>query len=188
MIKGLVRVSRFMASGSDSASEESGRRRHLVSTAAPGVTSVTRAVVRGVVGGFIATTVMTLYRIPVFRALPPTAEFWAKFVGSGEAEQYPIEGLLLHFGYGGAAGGLFGLAFGRLSFETDVEKVRSGIFAGLGFGLLLSVFGTRVVFDRLLDEDLETDEALVFHVGHAIYGLTLGTWLSSREAVGEVYE
>jgi hypothetical protein len=27
---------------------------------------------------------------------------------------------------------------------------------------------------------LDADERLVFHVGHLVYGLTLGTWLGSR--------
>jgi len=42
---------------------------------------VVRGLIRGVVGGLIATVLMTLYRFPVFRALPPTADFWAKYVG-----------------------------------------------------------------------------------------------------------
>jgi len=29
---------------------------------------------------------------------------------------------------------------------------------------------------------------VIFHVGHVIYGLTLGTWIGFRERKGEVYE
>ncbi len=71
--------------------------------------NVFRAMIRGVVDGLITTGLMTLYRFPLFRALPPTAEFWATFVRGGEPEQYPIAGLLLHFLYGGVAGGAFGV-------------------------------------------------------------------------------
>lgn len=146
------------------------------------------AAVRGVVGGLLGTTVMTLYRIPVFRALPPTAEFWAEYVGPGDAEQYWTQGLALHVLYGGAAGGVFGLLFSRLEFETEGERRLGGIGCGLGYGVALSAFGTRVVFPVLLDEELDPEERLVFHVGHVLYGLTLGTWLPAGERLGDVYE
>jgi hypothetical protein len=150
--------------------------------------STVRATVRGIVGGLVATVLMTLYRFPLFRALPPTAEFWAMYVGGGEPEEYFSEGLVLHFLYGGVAGGLFGAAFSRLLFRSERDRRLAAIGLSLGYGLVLSVFGTRVVFKRLLDETLEPDEGIVFHVGHAIYGLTLGTWLSSRARTGEMYD
>jgi hypothetical protein len=28
--------------------------------------------------------------------------------------------------------------------------------------------------------DLDADEALIFHVGHAIYGIALGAWVGSN--------
>lgn len=149
--------------------------------------SVVQAAVRGLLGGLIATAVMTVYRFPLFRALPPTSEFWATYVG-GEPEQYPLAGLVLHFLYGGVAGGVFGLVFGQFRFRSERDRRLASIVLSLGYGLVLSVFGTRVVFRHLLDEELEPDELAVFHVGHVIYGLTLGTWLSSRERAGEVYE
>lgn len=131
---------------------------------------------------------MTLYRFPVFRALPPTAEFWARHVGGGDAEAYPGVGLLLHFLYGGAAGRLFGVGSGRIEFPSARQRELATIGVVLAYGLALSVFGTRVVFDRLLDEELEPSEAVIFHVGHVIYGLPLGTWVSADERRGEVYE
>ncbi|MFC4440055.1 MULTISPECIES: DUF6789 family protein [Natrialbaceae] len=146
-----------------------------------------RAVIRGVKGGFIATAVMTLYRLPIFRALPPTAEFWARFVGDEEAEQYPLHGLVLHFLYGAGAGGVFGPVFAVIDRQTSLDRERLGLITGLAYGFVLSVFGHRVIFVYVLDRELEEDEALVFHVGHAIYGLTLGTWFGSHERFGEVY-
>lgn len=147
-----------------------------------------RGAVRGVVGGVIATAMMTLYRFPLFRALPPTAEFWATFVRGGEPEQYPVAALVLHFAYGGAAGGVFGLAFSQLSFRTERGRRLWALGLSLAYGLALSVFGSRVLLSRLLGEELEPDERAIFHVGHVIYGLTLGTWMSSRERAGDVYE
>lgn len=149
---------------------------------------VFRGMIQGIVGGLVATVLMTLYRFPLFRALPPTAEFWAMYIAGGEPEEYPGAGLVLHFLYGSAAGGLFGIGFSLLDFRSERSRRLGAIGLTFGYGLLLSVFGTRVVFRRLLDEELEPDEAAVFHVGHVIYGLTLGTWLSSRERSGDVYE
>ncbi|MFW5905428.1 MAG: hypothetical protein ACOCUO_01110 [archaeon] len=149
---------------------------------------VLRGLVQGVVGGLIATVLMTLYRFPVFRALPPTADFWAKYVGNGDPESYPGPGLILHFLYGGAAGGLFGAAINALDLHREGEGGRSVIGLSLAYGLALSGFGTRFVFRHLLDEELETDEAVIFHVGHVMYGLTLGTWMSFSDRSGEVYE
>lgn len=67
---------------------------------------------RGATGGFVATVVMTVFRSPVFRALPPTAEFWAQYVGGGPAEEYTIAGLALHLFYGTAAGTVLGVVYG----------------------------------------------------------------------------
>ena len=147
-----------------------------------------RAMVRGVGGGLIATVLMTLYRFPLFRALPPTAEFWATFVRGGEPEQYPIAGLLLHFLYGGVGGGVFGVGFSKINFKSERHRRLGAIGLSMVYGLALSVFGTQVIFKRLLGKELEPDEGAVFHVAHVIYGLTLGTWMSSRERLGEVYE
>ncbi len=150
--------------------------------------NVLRAMIRGIGGGLIATGLMTLYRFPLFRALPPTAEFWATFVRGGEPEQYPIAGLLLHFLYGGVAGGVFGVGFSLIAFTNERDRRLGAIGLSAVYGLALSVFGTQVIFKRMLGKELEPDEGVVFHVAHVIYGLTLGTWMSSRERPGEVYE
>lgn len=150
--------------------------------------SLLRGVLRGVIGGLTATALMTLYRFPLFRALPPTAEFWAMFVRKGDPEQYPVAGLILHFLYGGTAGGLFGFVFGLIDFRTERDRRLGAILLSLVYGLLLSVFGSRILLNRLLEEDMGPDERAVFHVGHVVYGLALGTWLSSPERAGEVYE
>jgi energy-coupling factor transporter ATP-binding protein EcfA2 len=129
----------------------------------------------------------TLFNV-IAGALPPTSDFWAKYVGSGDAEAYPPIGLLLHFLYGGTAGGLFGAGISLLNFRNERERRLGVLGLSLVYGLALSVFGTRFLFPYLLDEELESDETVIFHVGHVIYGLTLGTWIGFRERKGEVYE
>lgn len=131
---------------------------------------------------------MTLYRVPIFRGLPPTAEFWAHYVGHGDAEDYPIQGLVLHLLYGVVAGGVFGPLFAVVSRRYPAHREPLSVVCGAGYSLVLSLVGTRIIFRRVLDRGLAPDHALVFHVGHLIYGLTLGTWLGSREPLGDVYE
>ena len=150
--------------------------------------NVLHAMIRGVIGGLIATGLMTIYRFPLFRALPPTAEFWATFVGGGEPEEYPVVGLLLHVLYGSVGGAVFGAGFSLINFKSERDRRLGALALSTVYGLALSVFGTQVIFKRLLGKELEPDEEAVFHVAHVIYGLTLGTWMISRERIGEVYE
>jgi hypothetical protein len=142
----------------------------------------------GVTGGIVATAVMTVYRLPVFHGLPPTSEFWAQYVGSEDADAYPLQGLVLHFAYGAGAGAVFGAVFALVEDRLPLSREVSGVLGGVAYSLLLSVFGSRLVFERLLDQELDGESALVFHLGHVIYGLALGTWLSTRESVENVYD
>jgi hypothetical protein len=146
-----------------------------------------RRVVEGAKGGLVATLVLTAYRLPVSHALPPTAQFWSKFVAGGDPQDHTVPALVLHLLYGLGAGALFGAVFpdretthretaGRRTARSEVV----GLISAVGYGLALSVFGERVVLGRVLGMDLDADERLVFHVGHLVYGLTLGTWLGSR--------
>lgn len=143
--------------------------------------SITRAVLNGVIGGLLATVTMTIYRLPIARSLPPTEEFWEQY-GPGDADGGPLIALLLHLGYGTGGGIAFGAVFARLIPEGSSEGKREATSIGLGllYGAVLSLFGSRVLLSRVLGMDLDPDEVLVFHVSHAIYALTLGTWVGSR--------
>lgn len=143
--------------------------------------SLLRGVLNGAIGGLLATVTMTIYRLPIARSLPPTEEFWEQY-GPGDAEGGPLIALLLHLGYGTGGGIAFGAAFARLvpDFDSDGKRETTSIGLGLLYGGLLSLFGSRVLLSRVLGMDLDPDEVLVFHVSHAIYALTLGTWVGSR--------
>jgi hypothetical protein len=148
------------------------------------VRSVARTVANGALGGLVGTLAMTAYRLPLFKGLPPTAEFWAQYLGDGAPSSYPLQALALHFGYGAAAGGVLGLALARTGENAGERDDRVILLAGVAYALVLSAFGNRVLLQRLLDVDLEADERLVFHVGHVVYGLALGTWLGTAGAIG----
>lgn len=130
---------------------------------------------------------MTVYRLPVFRGLPPTAEFWARYVGGGDVDQHFVPGLVLHILYGIVGGAAYGLLASVPTVDDHTESERVSVLRGLVYGLCLSAFGSRVVFVRLLGRELQSEDALVFHVGHAIYGVTLGTFVAASESPGDVY-
>lgn len=141
-----------------------------------------RALVTGAVGGFLATVTMTVYRLPIARSLPPTGPFWAQY-GPGDQEgPGTAVPLLLHLAYGVGAGAAFAALFARAAPDAaaDARRESRGLALAVPYGLVLSLFGSRVLLRRMLDIELETDEALVFHVGHVVYALTLGSWVGSR--------
>lgn len=158
------------------------------SSASSPATPRVRQIRDGAVGGFVATLVMTAYRLPISRSLPPTARFWALYVAGGDEDDYPVPALVLHLLYGTVAGAVFGAAGAlvgrddRTATDPDEEARREevGLLAGVSYALALSWVGERVLLRGLLGMDPERDESLVFHVGHAVYGLTLGTWVGSR--------
>lgn len=149
---------------------------------------LSRWAANGAIGGLLATVVMTAYRMPVSTSLPPTAEFWARYVARGDAGDHPVAAVLLHLGYGSAAGSAFGVLYRALGWNTVRDRVREPAGIGLGafYGVALSVFGTRVVLTRLLSMDLDATEALVFHVGHLVFGLSLGSWIAARSPAGDI--
>lgn len=150
--------------------------------------SIPYVVGRALEGGLFATVVMTAFRLPILRSLPPTANFWAKYVGNGHPEEYHGIGLLLHLGYGAGAGAVFGLLYAMLGvFPGATTETRGVIWGGI-YGIVLSIFGEHVLIRWLLDMDFSEDTATVFHAGHLIYGLALGTWVGSRMDLSTSYE
>jgi hypothetical protein len=133
----------------------------------------------GSLGGLVATLSMTVFRLPTSKSLPPTAKFWAKFVGSGDPEDYPITALVLHLLYGVASGVVYALLTPGEGDPEAAAEAKSALL-GTAFGTALSVFGSRVVLVQVLGVDPDRDELLVFHISHVVYGLTLGTWVGSR--------
>lgn len=144
-------------------------------------TSRRRALGLGAVAGLIATVVMTAFRMPISHSLPPTGPFLAKYVG-GEPDDYRWQALALHFFYGSSGGAAFGVAVSRTldGAEGEIGRERRATALGVAYGLLLSAFGKRVLLERMLDMDLDPDESLMFHLGHVVYGLTLGAWFGSN--------
>ncbi len=138
------------------------------------------AAVRGLQAGFVATIIMTAFRLPILRSLPPSANFYSQYVTGDDPEDHPVAGLLLHFVYGIQAGAIFGGLFALQDAERSIEPEQRGIVWGSIFGMALSAFGSQIMLKELLDIRLEADELALFHAGHLVYGLSLGAWVGSR--------
>lgn len=134
----------------------------------------------GAKAGFVATIVMTAFRLPISRSLPPTDEFWARYVRRDGAEGNLTPAIVLHLLYGSLAGVVYVVAVPGPSTASEARGEVTGVVTAVAYSLVLSAFGSRVVLGDLLDQHLDPDERLVFHLGHLVYGITLGAWIGSR--------
>jgi hypothetical protein len=139
--------------------------------------SSVRGLLLGLAGGAVATVAMSVFREPTARAYPPTAEFWAKFVSGGEPGDHPIPAAVLHLLYGALAGGAFGATVGG---RDDGRSLYARAGTGAAYGAALSEFGLHVLLRRVNGQEVSPDERALFHLGHLVYGLTLGGWCGYR--------
>jgi len=131
--------------------------------------------VTGLVGGMLATIVMTAVMMVVGDGgPPPTANLVAKFA-DGEPEDHKMPGMLLHLVYGIGAGGA--LAVGAPFVGLSFDQVAIAIGVGLAYGILLMVAG--MVFWMRLVIGVEPDKRtmMTFGVVHVVYGVVLGFFL-----------
>lgn len=149
-----------------------------------------RGMLLGLTGGFVGTVSMSSFREPAARAYPPTAEFWAKYVSDDEPEDHPLPAFVLHLLYGTVAGGAFGALVGtaddRSGPDADADEgagdeIRRWTILGALYGLVLSELGLHLLLRGVNDQELTADERFLFHIGHLVYGVTLGTWCGYRD-------
>lgn len=126
---------------------------------------------------------MTVPSIDRLFAVRPR-ELLRGFVGTGDPEDYTLTALVLHVVYGAVAGGVSGTVFHPLWDEATGARGHRAMITGVVYSLLLSLFGSTILLSRLLDIDLSGRESLIFHVGHVVYGLALGTWIGTESDVG----
>jgi hypothetical protein len=134
----------------------------------------------GFLGGLIATCTLTVFRLPVSRSLPPTANFWAEYVAGGDLSEYPEEAMLLHLLYGALGGSIFAVLFSKFDELSPVPTELDGVFFGFLTSVPFSLFGTNVVLSRILGMDMDDNEVMIFHAGHIVWGLSIGAWVGSR--------
>jgi len=137
----------------------------------------------GLEGGFLGTLgMMVARRVGGSKSgPPPTAAFWAKYIGDGDPSDYKPQGLVLHFLYGSVAGAVFQLLRSVVG-QGDSESVGSHpISGGLAYGVLLAGWGFAVMLRIVLGKDPGMNKARKFLKGHLAYGLTMGLWTKLKE-------
>lgn len=130
----------------------------------------------GAVGGLVATIVMTVFMMILGDdSPPPTALFWSKYVGDGTPEDYMMQGMVLHLIYGIIAGAVYVLLVPIVG--LSVATVGSSVLWGLGWGVVLFVFGAAFWLMMVLGMEPEIKMAGMFLLFHLIYGTVLGAWV-----------
>lgn len=133
-------------------------------------------IVSGLVGGFVATIVMTIFMMMLGDdSPPPTAVFWSKYVGDGAPDQYMMQGMVLHFIYGIIAGGVFAVLVPALGF-VSVATLGAAIIWGLVYGVVLFVIAAVFWMMMVMGMSPEMKMAGMFLFFHLVYGLILGAW------------
>lgn len=134
-------------------------------------------ILSGLIGGLVATIVMTVFMMVLGDdSPPPTAIFWSKYIGDGGPSEYMMPGMILHLFYGISAGGVFAVLVTELGFvgaETLLAAVGWGLIYGIGLFVIAAVFWMNIVLK--LDADMKM--AGMFLLFHLIYGAVLGAWI-----------
>jgi hypothetical protein len=132
----------------------------------------------GLVGGLVATVVMTALMMAMGDdSPPPTAQVWAKYVGDGLVEEYPMQGMILHLRYGIGAGWVFALvaAFGLLALTPP--NLVDGVINGAVYGIILVVVAAVVWMRLVLGMEPDAGTLGGFTLMHVVYGVVLGAFL-----------
>lgn len=133
--------------------------------------------VSGLVGGLVATIVMTAFMMALGDdSPPPTALFWAKYVGDGPPEEFMMQGIVLHMLYGTIAGGVLVAVAPLLGF-VSLAGFTSAVLWALVYGFVLFVVAAVFWMNVVLDIDAGPKEAGMFLLFHLVYGAVLGVWL-----------
>lgn len=133
--------------------------------------------VSGLVGGSVATIVMTVFMMMLGDdSPPPTALFWAKYVGNGQPDEYMMQGMILHMLYGIVAGGVFAGLVPVLGF-VSVASLGTAILWGLAYGVVLFVIGAAFWMMMILGMSPEMKMVGMFLFFHLVYGAVLGAWI-----------
>lgn len=135
------------------------------------------SILGGLVGGLVATIVMTAFMMMLGDdSPPPPSAFWAKYVGNGPPEDYMMQGMVLHLLYGIVMGGVFAALALALGF-ISVATLTSGLLWGLAWGVVLFVVGAVFWLNIVLDMDAEMRQVGMFLFFHLVYGAVLGAWV-----------
>lgn len=132
-------------------------------------------ILNGLVGGLVATVVMTaVMMVAGDDSPPPTALLWSKYVGDHEPEEYMMQGVVIHFVYGVGAGAVLAAALTAVGVSPGLV---TGLVAGAVYGFVMFLVGAVFWMNAVLGLDPGRKQAVMFLALHLIYGVVLGGWL-----------
>lgn len=135
------------------------------------------SIAAGLVGGLVATVVMTaVMMIMGDGGPPPTARFVAKFAG-GDPEDHAMPGMALHFVYGIGAGAVFAVGVPLLGLGLESIVVAVGL--GIVYGLVLMIGGMMFWMRTVIGMEPDRGTMVMFGTVHVVYGLVLGGFLTT---------
>lgn len=130
----------------------------------------------GLVGGLVATIVMTMFMMLLGDdSPPPTAALWAKYIGDEGPAAYMMPGMALHMMYGIGAGGAFALI--ATTAGLGVDTLAGALVWALAFAAVLTVVGMVFWMRVVLAMEPEPKTAATFGLFHAAYGVVLAVSL-----------
>lgn len=130
-------------------------------------------VLSGLVGGLVATIVMTMFMMALGDdSPPPTAALWSKYVGNGPPEDFMMPGMLLHMLYGIGAGAVFVVLAEALGY--GLETMTTALVGGVLYAVVLMLFGMIFWMNIVIGLDADAKTAGMFGFFHLVYGLVLG--------------
>lgn len=110
---------------------------------------------------------------------PPTAVFWAKYVGNSEPSAYVMQGRVLYVLSGIGAGLVCGLLGAAGIVVGSLETIGGGVVNGLLSGVVLFVVAAGLWMNIVLDMDAGPKQTGMFPVFHLVYGAVLGAFVGA---------
>ena len=133
------------------------------------------SILSGLVGGLVATIVMTMFMMGLGDdSPPPTAALWAKYVGDEGPESYMMQGMVLHMLYGIGAGGAFAVGVTALGLGVGAGVLTTSLLWAVIYGLALTVVGAIFWMRIVLAMEPEPKMVGMFAFFHLVYGIVLG--------------
>lgn len=133
------------------------------------------SVLNGLVGGLLATIVMTIFMMALGDdSPPPTAALWAKYVGDGAPDEYMMQGMALHMLYGVGAGVAFAVGVTALGLGVGAGALGGTLLWAVAYGVVLTVVGAAFWMRIVLAMEPEPAMVGMFAMFHLVYALVLG--------------
>jgi hypothetical protein len=136
------------------------------------VSHMASTVLLGLVGGLLATIVMTITMVLAGDGGPPPTAALIATVTGGDPADHRISGMLLHLLYGTCAGAVFALGLPAIGVANAAVPVAIGL--GLLYGLVLMIGGVLIWVRSIIGIEPDRAMAVQFGVVHAVYGVVLG--------------